>query len=260
MQQSETPWSSWATRWISLKRWRFPKTFDVGPDFVVHWIVGSHRKSLSELLVQPQSQFPPVLVSQPVWTADFQLLTSRSPDSRNAVVLATCSSFAQVPQLSLRFLYRWSRDLQLFRFVSLRRIQRLYCEMLQHRLGQVPICHQFLRTEEYRTLPDQCTAANQVPPINLGLRTVALRCREVCYWHANSAPSQNSHSRFVRHRATQQKLEGEESKKTQLWTLKELPQLWRLSERNTDWNMEKSHHHFLDSLPQSFNRKKNWQS
>ena len=113
--------------------------------------------------------------------------------------------------------------------------KRLYCETLQHHPRQVPICHQFPNTEQYRTIQNtsvsiqvfQYLDSNQVSPINLRLRTEALRNHDVFSRHMDSILTQNSRSCFVCHCATQLNLEVMESTKTPLWTLKELTQRWK---------------------------------
>ena len=62
----------------------------------------------------------------------------------------------------------------------------LYCEMFQHFPQRVQNCHQFPNTEEHKTPPFantafRCSAANQIPPSNLGSRTGALRYHEVFF-------------------------------------------------------------------------------
>ena len=109
----------------------------------------------------------------------------------------------------LRSWWSW----QLFRFSSLKDPENTrgsYGELFPHVPQRVPICHQFPNTKQYRTVSGQyrcsISAANQLPPINLGLRTKALRYY-VFVWHMNSVLE------FVCHCATQLKLEGVESNK-----------------------------------------------
>ena len=83
--------------------------------------------------------------------------------------------------------------------------KRLHCEMLQHRLRQVPICHQFDNTEQYIILPSLLSTLAYEPK-----RSATMMC---FYDTQTRSLSRNSRSRLVCHCATQLSLKDVESTK-----------------------------------------------
>ena len=207
--------------------------------FVLIWIqrtLCSHQKSL-------QSQSPTVLVSQPVYCG-FSAVNLEISRFRHAVVLATCSSFAQVLQLSpFRSIpmVTWTATVSIsFTATDPENTGGLFCELRQNFPQREPICHQLPNAEQYRPLPDQykCWIPGcQLCSIHQHWFTTqkTLRYNDVSLWHVNSVLSQNSRSCFVCYCASQVMLGGVESNKHNCGLWKNLSQLWILSTKNTDY-------------------------
>ncbi len=157
--------------------------------------------------VQPQWQSPPALVSHFVWTADFQLSTSRSLDSKHDVVPATCSSFEQILRLSpfgsVSMVERAATFSTSFHNEGSWEHERMYCELCQHILRQIRICHQFPTPEQNKILPSHQTTLVYEPKCCATM---------MCFFNDTQTRSlsQNSRSRVVCHCAPQLKLENVE--------------------------------------------------
>ena len=116
--------------------------------------------------------------------------------------------------------YQWSRELQLFRFDSFhcggsREYNRLNGELFQHVPQRVPIGHQFLNTEQYRTLPSHQSALvyERKRPATM-----------VCFFDADSILERKQPQLLCL---------------SQLLALKELSKILKLCTMNTDRNNTK---------------------